>query len=384
MQVNRYPIIIMMLLVVSHSCIEPFDPVINESQEVMVIDGMITDRPGIHSVRISRATPYNSPSFNPVGGCVVTVQDNLGNLEFYYESSQEEGVYEAWLNEPFLGVGKSYSLQVITPSNREYVSDYDTLLSCPPVDSLYYIQKESGGEDPEVLWHGVQFYNDVRGQKGGTRNYRWKAVATWEYRSPAAYNYIWNRGIVTPNLDDSVHYCWLTETIQTVYAASTRLLSENSIYKNKLHYVSDQTPRLAVRYSLLVEQQALTDQAYIYWEKLAAQSANAASLYETQPASSQGNIHNKYISDEKVLGCFYATQIQDKRLFVDKKELDFPVAAYKCTLDSLLNNSSFYIDDYYFLLSLNPIGAGPPWMGGPKNCFDCTERGGDNEIPDFW
>jgi hypothetical protein len=384
MQVNRYPIIFMMLLLVCHSCIEPYDPVINESQQVMVIDGMITDRPGLHRVTVSRSTPYNSPSFEPVGGCVVTVTDNLGNMEFYTPSWKEKGVYEAWLDEPFLGVGKSYSLQVVTSSNSEYVSDYDTLLSCPPVDSLYYIQKESGGEDPEDLWHGVQFYNDVRGQKGGTRNYRWKAVATWEYRSPSAYNYIWNRGIVTPNLDDSVHYCWLTETIQTVFAASTRLLSENSIYKNKLHYVSDQTPRLAERYSLLVEQHSLTDQAYIYWEKLAAQSANAASLYETQPASSQGNIHNKYISNEKVLGCFYATQIQDKRIFVDKTDLEFPVAGYKCTLDTILTNESFYFDDYYFLFSLNPMGPGPPWMGGLKKCFDCTERGGDNDKPDFW
>jgi hypothetical protein len=384
MPVNRFPTILILFLVLCHSCIEPYDPVINEVQQVMVIDGMITDRPGIHRVRVSRSTPYNNPSFDPVEGCVVSVRDNLGNIEFYSENWQEEGVYEASLDEPFLGVGKSYSLQVVTPSHQEYVSDYDTLLSCPPVDSLYYMQKESGGEDPDDLWHGVQFYNDVRGFEGSTRNYRWKAVATWEYRSPSAYNYIWYKGMVQPNLDDSVHYCWLTETIQTVYAASTQLLSENSIYQNKLHYVSDQTPRLAVRYSLLVEQHSLTDQAYVYWEKLAAQSANSSSLYETQPSSSQGNIFNKNFSDEKVLGCFYATQIQDKRIFVDIDDLDFAVAAYTCRLDTLLSNEKFNFDQYYFLYSLNPLGPGPPWMGGPKKCFDCTERGGDNEIPDFW
>jgi hypothetical protein len=305
-------------------------------------------------------------------------------MEFYSPSWQEQGVYEAWLDEPFLGVGKSYSLQVVTASNTEYVSDYDTLLACPPVDTLYYIQKQSGGSDQDDVWNGVQFYNDVRGRKGGTRNYRWKAVATWEYRSPSAYNYIWNRGIVTPNLDDSVHYCWLTETIQTVYAASTQLLSENNIYKNKLHYVSDQTPRLTERYSLLLEQHSLTDQAYIYWEKLAAQSANSANLYETQPSSSQGNIYNVNDSREKVLGCFYATQIQDKRIFVDNDDLDFHAAAYTCRLDTLFSNESFYYSDYYFLFSLNPLGAGPPWLSGEKKCFDCTERGGDNEKPDFW
>lgn len=383
MPANRFYILILLLLVFK-ACVDPFEPVINETQEVMVIDGMISDRPGLHQVRISISTPYSDPEFKPVDGCVVSVSDDLGNIEFYSESWEEAGVYEAWLDEPFLGVGKAYSLQVVSPSNRIYVSDYDTLLSCPPVDSVYYIHEVSGGEDPDDVWQGLQFYNDVRGFEDGTRNYRWNATATWEYRSPFGINYVRYQGQNYPYLVDSVGTCWMTENIETVYAASTQLLSENNIYKNKLHYVSDQTPRLARRYSLLVEQYSLTDDAYTYWEKLAGQSASSASLYETQPSSSQGNIYSTTWPDEKVLGCFYATQIQDKRIFVEYKDLDFPVMAYTCMPDTLFDNSTFIFDKYYFLLSLNPMGAGPPWLAGPDNCFDCTKRGGDNEVPDFW
>ena len=187
-----------------------------------------------------------------------------------------------------------------------------------------------------------------------------------------------------PYIVDSVSTCYLTESIETVYAASTQLLTENNIYQNKLHYVSDQTPRLAERYSLLVEQYSLTDKAYEYWEKLAAQSSNSASLYETQPSSSQGNIYNVSNDDEKVLGCFYATQIQEKRIFVEYEDLDFPVSAYTCKLDTIETNSVFLYDQYYYLISLEPLGPGPLWLGGAKNCFDCNERGGENEIPDFW
>jgi hypothetical protein len=384
MPANRYFIILILLLLVCKACIEPYDPVINETQEVMVIDGMISDEPGIHQVRVSLSTPYGDPSFRPVRGCVVSVQDDLGNIAFYAENWETEGLYEAWLDEPFLGVGKSYSLQVVAPSNNIYVSDYDTLLSCPPVDSVYYFEQVSGGTDPDDVWQGLQFYNDVRGFDGGTRNYRWKAIATWEYHAPFTAQYVRYKGMNIPNIEDTVSACWQTETIQTVYAASTQLLSENNIYQNKLHYVSDQTPRLADRYSLLVEQYSLTDQAYTYWEKLAAQSANSASLYETQPSSSQGNIYNANGSAEKVLGCFYATQIQEKRIFVEWDELSFLAGAYTCRLDTLFDNSAFIFDKYYYLLSLQPLGPGPLWLGGARNCFDCTERGGDNEIPDFW
>ena len=182
---------------------------------------------------------------------------------------------------------------------------------------------------------------------------------------------------------DSVHTCYLTEKIETVYAASTQLLTENNIFRNKLHYVSNQTPRLAERYSLLLEQHSLTDQAFTYWEKIAAQSASGASLYETQPASGQGNIY-RVNSNDKVLGCFYATQMQEERIFVDKYDLNFSTASYTCRLDTLFDNSSFVFDRHYFLISLEPLGPGPLWLSGLEKCFNCTLHGGDNEIPDFW
>jgi hypothetical protein len=56
MQVNRIHIILMVILA-CHSCIEPYDPIINETQEVMVIDGMISDEPGIYKVTVSISTP---------------------------------------------------------------------------------------------------------------------------------------------------------------------------------------------------------------------------------------------------------------------------------------------------------------------------------------
>ncbi len=372
----------MILLLVCSSCIEPFNPVINETQEVIVIDGMISDQPGYYQVTVSISSPYNNPGFQPVDGCVVTVEDDLGNIRFYDQTGK--GKYRAWLEPPFLAAGKVYSIQVRTINRQTYRSQYDTLLVCPPIDSLYYLQKSSGGTDPADTWHGVQFYNDVRGRPGGTRNYRWKATATWEYHSPFTAQYVWYMGGLIPYLADTVSTCYLTETIETVYAASTQLLTENSIYKNKLHYVSDQTPRLADRYSLLLEQHSLTDQAFSYWEKIAAQSAHAASLYETQPSSSLGNLYNVQRPREKVLGCFYATQIREERIFVDYEDLDFRVGAYTCSLDTIWNAANFTFDNYYYLYSAVPIGPGPPWLGAQKSCFDCTKRGGDNELPDFW
>ncbi len=361
------------------SCIDPFEPEIDEQLEYTVIEGMISDTPGIHKVTVSKSTPYGEANFHPVDGCVVVVENNQGDLAYYESAGQ--GVYEAWLTVPFLEVGKSYSVRVRTRNGNQYHSDFDTLLACPPIDSVYYMEKSSGSADPDNTYRGIQFFNDVRGTNSGARNFRWISTATWEYHSPYTAEYIWTRKKLIPYLKDTVSACYYTEIIPVVYAASTRFLTENSIYQNKLHYVSDQTPRLSDCYSLQVEQHSLSDQAFHYWEKLSAQSTQGSSFYEKQPASTEGNIYSENSYREKVLGCFYATQIQKKRIFVEKNELNFPVTAYTCTLDTLESFSAFVFDSYYYLIASSP---GNQWLTAGKKCFDCTLQGGDNHIPDFW
>ena len=89
--------IIFLLLLVFKACIDPFEPEIVSTQEDMVIDGMITDRPGLHQVRVSTSTPYTDPQLNSAGRSVAHVSDDQGNMEFYAESWETAGVYEAWL-----------------------------------------------------------------------------------------------------------------------------------------------------------------------------------------------------------------------------------------------------------------------------------------------
>jgi len=107
MRVSKYHILPLLSLVCS-SCIEPFQPVIEESQEVLVINGIITDQSGYHEVTISRSAPYNDPVFLPVSGCVVRVEDDRGNMVVYDETG--DGIYRSFLNVSFLEVDRSYSL----------------------------------------------------------------------------------------------------------------------------------------------------------------------------------------------------------------------------------------------------------------------------------
>ncbi|MFC2081476.1 DUF4249 family protein [Bacteroidota bacterium] len=94
-------------LLCTYSCIEPFHPEIKEMQDRLVINGSISDQPGLQFVEVSRSSPYNEPGFIPVKGCVVRVEDEngqgltysenpngfayLGGLQFYVNVKGESG-----------------------------------------------------------------------------------------------------------------------------------------------------------------------------------------------------------------------------------------------------------------------------------------------------
>jgi hypothetical protein len=380
MPVNRY-LIFLLLLLICRSCIEPFEPDIRESQEVLVINGMITDQPGTHYVEISRSTPYNKPFYQPLRGCVVTVSDENGDMIYYEES--KSGKYVADIPGSFLAVGKAYSLQVYTPDQKEYHSDYDTLMACPPIDTIYYEVENRETSDPDFFLGGIQFYMDMTGNPTDSRYFMWKLEETWEYWAATFGHFIWWGERVEEFHTNDLFKCWKTYPIRELYTGTTRNLSVNALRRNSLNFVSNETDRLSVTYSLLVKQQSLTKNTYDYWDKMKKQSGEMGGLYETQPSSAIGNIYNTTDTDEVVLGIFYATQQHSRRIMVSN-HFDFKIPYLTCKLYTIFSVYQLGKDYPYYLRSLSPTGYGPPYETGDKICFDCRIQGGTNKKPDFW
>lgn len=377
------------MLLTCSSCIEPFEPVINESPKVLVINGKITDQPGMHYVEISRSTPYRKPSYQPVSGYVVSVTDENGEMILFNE--RENGKYSADIPGSFLAVGKAYRLQVFTPNQREYCSEYDTLLACPPIDSFYYEVETRETSDPDFILGGIQFYLDMTGSASDSRDFMWQLEETWEYWAALFSQYIRREGeeVISFHSNDHFFKCWKTYPIGEIYTKTTRNLSVNALKRNSLNFVSNETDRLKVKYSLLVKQQSLTRRSYVYWEKMRAQSRETGGLYETQPSSAIGNICNTADPDEVVLGIFYATQQRTKRIMVDNissenDPFEFKIPYLTCEWKNATSTFQSGGDFPYYLKSANWTGYGPPYLTADQICFDCRIRGGINVKPDYW
>jgi len=381
MLVSRFHIILLLALICG-SCVEPYEPVLEESQEVLVISGMITDQAGLHEITVSLSSSYKLPVFYGLDFCTVAIEDQEGNMIHYTNTG--EGIYEADVPDSFLEVGDAVRLQVITPDDKIYRSFYDTILACPELDSIYYELGSQETADPEFTRPGIQFYLDMTGKTRDSRNIIWHVEEAWEYwASLIGTDIMWGWGLTVPFRTNEIFKCWKRFPLDHVYIESTRNLSSNELRRFPLNFVSNETDRLSVTYRLHVKQQSLSVESYDYWKRLNDQSVESGGMYGQQPASVIGNIYNIDDYEEVVLGCFYATQVREQHFFVHNNNFfDFWIPIVKCEylpLSTLWSQESVQFPVYIY----NP-GNFNPVMWGAEECFDCRVGGGDTIQPQPW
>jgi len=384
MPANRTILVIMLIAILVTVCVEPYTPEIRESQESLVVEGLLTNQPGIQTIYISRSSTFSEPALIPESYCQVQVIDENGNSYWFYD--QGEGDYQCLMTASQLVRGTAYKLSIVTINGKEYESDYVLLPSpCPSIDSVYFEIETVETSDPEEPMEGVQFYIDIDAGEDEARNYRWELVETWEYYAVHIIQYYYDGTL--HEMDDPFKYyhCWYTGRINKILTASTKFAVSNRINKYPLHFVSSETLRLQVKYSLLVKQFSVSDDAFEYWDQMRKQQQESGGLYETQPLQIRGNVHNVNDPDELVLGFFHVSSSSEKRIFIDvHRELKFPRS--ECTMDTIesLDNIPGYLPRPFYMISLSEMGKGPPYGVGWGICFDCTTEGGSTVKPDFW
>ena len=373
-----YMLLILFIFFSLYSCITPFEPEIDEGVQYLNIDGSIVKGRDIQKIVVSRSTSINERSFNPVEGCNVVVIDDTGvRFEF---TDDEKGVYTAEINDNDLQFNKSYKLQVTTPSGDVYESQYEKLNENPPVDSVYYITETKYSIEDDEDIKGLQFYIDLKASENEPRYYRWNIVETWEYhaRYPIDKYFDGENVYWFPNYD-SLYYCYSTDGVDGLFSSSTINLQKNEKKKIHLHFVSGNTTKLSVKYSILVRQYSLSEGAYNYWNQKKIDLMESNGMYTTQPAQSISNFKNINNPNEIILGYFWASSETQKRIFFRG-----PFEGYfkwGCELDTFKieeyweRNIIVYIQ-YDPILSIN--------YTTDNYCFDCRESGGSIEKPDFW
>lgn len=373
---HRYKILILISILFFNSCIEEFKPALDK-QEInkYVINGKITNQEGYHVVYISKSSEIDNPQKNPVSNCDVKIKDDQGNI--FQLSEYEKGEYKAFIEKSYLKTGNAIKIEIITPEGDLIQSEYDTLTNCPEISDFYYSIEERLTSDPENDLPTIQFYIDYNGSNSNARFIKWNLEETWEYHSEYPLKWYYD-GIIhmLEEPDYSKQICWTHRFIPENFILSTENITENIYFKFPLHSIPNTSNKLAIGYSLLIKQYALSKSAYIYYEKLNSNIINDGGLYESQPQQIKGNLLNVTNPDETVLGYFEVSGIQTKRIYFEPI-IDFPlnmtdICEPTPVYIAFLKGAYCYIwisDDVYFL---------------DDHCVDCTVLGGTTEKPEYW
>ena len=374
-------------LVVLAGCTDPYMPsVLTSPPSYLVVDGFLNAR-GTTTITLTRTYAIAAKGAAPAEAkATVYLEDEAGTRQLLREAPT--GTYtSAFLT---LDPGRRYRLHLNTLGGQEYASDFVPVKITPPIDAVNWQANNTG----------LHITVDTHDATGNTRYYRWEGMETWEIHPvyQPALEYVGGkmRDITTPYPS----ICWGTAPSSLIQISKSTALSQDIVTGFPVQELPRNTERLFNRYSILVQQHALTKDEYGYWELLRKNTESIGSLFDPQPTQLTGNVHSLRNPAEVVLGYIGAHSLSEKRIFITRPELPpgWPVrSGYEgclppdtISLDppprfpAAILQSYFGSSDYLPLNTLyNRFGVFVGYTGKSRDCIDCRTRG-TSVKPSFW
>jgi len=383
------------IVVIFVGCVTPYYPNINKYENLLVVDGQLTNLKGPYIVKLMRTAKVtggkvavgttSTQTENQVIGAQIKIIDNTGLEVLLNEISN--GVYST-VDTLFRGIsGKAYKVQ-IKVNNEVYESDFETLKVPIPIDRVYWEYKPKDNDGPKR----IQLLLDTHDPANNTRYYGWEFNETWKFKVPME---------VVKNPEWRI--CYQNGTSNILNLSTTINRNTDIVERYPLQTINESTNRLFIRYTLLARQYSFTESTYKYLEDLNKLNLNQGTLFDPTPYSLVGNI--KSLSDKNipVVGYFVVAGASEKRIFIDRSELPkefyptdgFPnCGTYSVIVPQTLKNfrdnhqvDSLMREGYtlyeQFNAMLDPVT--PAWQlnFAQMRCYNCTVTG-DNKVPAFW
>ena len=361
-------------------------PAIKAGNHFVAVDGFVnTGANSSSSFTISRSRNLSDSITDiPELNANVVIESSNGS-SFPLTDNAGNGVYMS--DQLNLDNSQNYRLAVTTRDGNRYESDFVTPKIAPPIDSITWELID----DPTTGAQAVRIYVNAHDPTSGTQYYRWDYLETWEHISALESPWLESNGLIYPlNFPENTHICWSTEHSKNILLGSSVALSEDVISHSLLADIPQNSPKMDIKYSILVRQYPLTFDAYNYWLTVQHNSQTLGGLFDLQPSQIIGNIHGITNPNDPVLGYVSASSVQEQRIFISNKSLTGWQSnpAYACTTRSLPTDPLNLLVYNYADTSYAPYHFEGDLIVflvvAPKSCMYCTYQGGVNVKPSFW
>jgi hypothetical protein len=355
----------------------------------LVVDGVINAATGTTNIVLKRTAKLDSTTIVYEKGATVFVEGE-NNTKFNLQESSA-GNYSA------TGLGLNYALKyrlnILTLEGKKYQSDFVSVQTTPPIDSVSLKQDSLG----------AHIFINTHDPKNNTKYYQWDYNETWEYHSPFI-TYFEYYPVNTPegikylirfkdpvlvSFDTSIITCWQNDYSKSIITGSTISLSENKIYL-PLNFIPVGSVKLAVLYSINTRQYSLSEGKFQFLQKMKKNNEATGSIFDSQPSELVGNIHCISNPSDPVIGFIDICQIQEKRTFIQNSQLTewgYKPPCREVEVENTIDSITYMHTQGYLPTRGGRMGVifGPPgtiWYATPV-CLNCKLTGTDVK-PTFW
>ncbi len=382
------PLIVFLVMILSFCrCKQNYEPNIGSTKTgILIVEGFINSGQGATIIRLSRSTDLQNLTFNPEPNAQVSVEGDNGGVFALLNNSN--GEYR--IDQLVLDNSAKYRLHITTPDGKEYASDFAAVKYTPAIDSITW-QMEN---------NGVRIYTNSRDPQNAAKYYQWKFEEMWEIHSAfqTSLDYVRNpttnavTALVSRNPDGSpdttLFRCWRNANSTSIILGSTEKLTSDVVYL-PVQYIEPGSEKLSVLYSINLKQYAISQDNYLFLQKMKKNTEQLGTIFDPQPSEISGNIHCLTDPSELVVGFVEATQEQTKRIFISNNQVPgwgYSDNCLQLTIDNNLDSIEKYGRNLYptTIAVLGDFGLIKQFFATEnRSCMDCTVRG-FNQKPDFW
>src|SRR5687768_2116877 len=250
-------------------CIEPYEFVVRNAEPSLVVESFLSDRSfnetltypsdgRYFTVKLTHTGDVQNTRPLPVAGAVVTLQSSDGDELVYTETGG--GIYTL-IDPDFKALGGvMYSLKIVTPDESVYESTWQGLpdVEVPAMGEISFRETEMQlyvMEYPKWVLRSKQValvsVEVPRNTTGEEIFYRWTYSPMWIYVAP----------LISQN--DPVYRCWATDPN---YFPTYGLQADRAggYKKDLFSFQTIRNERIFEKFSVLVTQQAMTEEYYSY------------------------------------------------------------------------------------------------------------------------
>lgn len=363
-----YRILWVVSFIAAVSCVQPIEFEVPPAEELIVIEGYISNEDGGYTVNISRAIPLSTDSLvkPPVENARVRLYDDLNNIEDFQEITP--GVYQT--GGAIKGeVGRSYHIRVELENGSVFESEPELMKPVGNVEEIRYefeartveqnftetqkdvfkifIDSDAGPEiGSYVRWRYKGTYRIVTDPKLRVIILPWSSLPLPDppycagvriTGHPSGFGYV-----LVQERECTCCECYVSEPEVAPQLSDDLLIADRQFNNIKVGEVPINNISFFDKYLIEVEQMSMTQTAFEFFKLIRIQKTEASNIFQPPSGELIGNI-KALNSEDRVVGLFWATAISKKTAFLDKDDIPYPLTPAENIPESCLlyfDNSS--------------------------------------------